>query len=61
MVRQKSVIMDAGEVQKQEEDRLGRIHYPNVAKQRSDAIIDADKLQKREEDRLGRIYHPPRL
>lgn len=46
MVRQKSVVIDAGEVQKQE-DRL--------------AVMDADELQKKEEDHLGRIYHPPKV
>ncbi len=61
MVRQKSIIIDADEIQKQEEDRLGRIYHPNVAKQKSNAIIDADELQKKEEDHLGRIYHPPKV
>lgn len=47
MVRQKSIIIDADGIQKQEEDRL--------------AVMDADELQKKEEDHLGRIYHPPKV
>ena len=45
MVRQKSVAIDAGVVQKQE-DRL--------------AVMDADELQKRRGS-PGRIYHPPKV